>query len=172
MAALGQVQIDFNIVESNASPQFIKDILTDANWEIVNVSIRNSYSYAQVSIIANLYSSLDQSQIITWIRQDLGSRFTIGAVTVKILSKAKTTTPKTTTPTTTPVTTPTNNGELAAINTRLNDLIASLNGNKVGTPTTKKTLESYAAEFGVSKTALTLLVAAVGITVLLSLTKK
>ena len=161
--ALGRVQIDINIVEANASPSLISDVLKAAQWEVKGVSIRNGYAYQVVSVIADMYSSLDTAQIIAWIRQDLGSRFTIGNVNVKILSQAtpKVTTPKVTTPVTT---TPTNNTELAAVNSRLDALIANLNK--------KKTLDTYAAEFGVSKTALTLLVAAVGITVLLSLTKK
>lgn len=166
--ALGRVQIDINIVEANASPSLIGDVLKAAQWDVKGVSIRNGYAYQVVSVTADMHSSLDTAQIIAWIRQDLGSRFTIGNVNVKILSQAtpKVTTPKVTTPVTT---TPTNNTELAAVNSRLDALIANLNKSNT---TTKKTLDTYAAEFGVSKTALTLLVAAVGITVLLSLTKK
>ena len=167
--ALGRVQIDINIVEANASPSLIGDVLKAAQWDVKGVSIRNGYAYQVVSVTADMHSSLDTAQIIAWIRQDLGSRFTIGNVNVKILSQ---TTPKVTTPNkvTTPITTtPTNNTELAAVNSRLDALIANLNKSNT---TTKKTLDTYAAEFGVSKTALTLLVAAVGITVLLSLTKK
>jgi hypothetical protein len=181
MPVIGQVQIDANIVENNASPDFIGSILKAANWDIKNISIRNTYGFHTLSIIADMWSSLDAGQIERWIREDLGNRLTIGAVSVKVLSRTgKKATPSVYTggtgapeviPTKT-VTTGGSNADIAAVNSRLDLLIANLNKSNSGTPTTKKTLDSYAAEFGVSKTALTLLVAAVGITVLLSLTAK
>lgn len=174
MPVIGRVQIDANITDNSASPDFISSILKAAQWDIKSVSIRNSYSFPVLSIIADMWSSLDQAQIAAWIREDLGSRFDIGAISVKVLSRTgkAPTTPKPTTQNQAAPVIVNNNSELAAVNIRLDNLIATLSNSKAATPNKKKTIDDYAAEFGVSKTALTLLVAALGITILLSITAK
>jgi hypothetical protein len=152
----------------------LKLILKANNWDIASITSRQNpiTPYIEdVTIIANMWSSLDAGQLESWIREDLGSRYSIGAVSVTVLSRTgkvpvSITKPAVRTAANAPAVVSSSSPEITA----LKDQLAALT-NKITTPT-KKNLDSYAADLGVSKTALTFLVGAVGVVVLLSLTKK
>lgn len=193
---IGQVLITATAVVPNATAQGLKRqveaALRAGSWEFLSVSgsIAPTFGIVTIKVVTKMYQSLEPFTIGRWFTADMAAAgITISGVSVIVTdrypqdnpsgggggSTPKTATPKTTTPKVTTVTTATqstNNTQFAEVNSRLDTLIANLNKSNGNTSTTKKSLDTYAAEFGVSKTALTLLVAAVGITVLFSLTKK